>query len=271
MSPDVGYRLLAVDTETRLEQFGPRTVDRPSPGATTTVAALDPRADLHYRRSSGWSGSTDPWHLEWRDLRLELRPTPTGQVGLFPEHATMWSWLSERLLERPGASVVNLFAYTGASSLHLARQGARVTHVDASRPAVSWARRNAALSGLAGAPVRWLVDDAEAFVEREVRRHRTYDGIVLDPPTYGHGSGGRTWQLDDGLDPLLIRCARLTTARPGFLLLTAHTPGWDGARLEAALARRFGPGRSESGPLELRAEDGSVLPLGAWAWLIMAP
>ncbi len=276
MPDDDGYRLLTVDAGWRVERFGPRIVARPAPGTAAMSPPGPPRvpADLSFRRNVGWSGAAEPWTVGWENLRLELRPTATGQVGVFPEQAAMWPWLADRVAgggDASAPSVLNLFAYTGGASLHLARLGARVVHVDASRPTVAWARRNAELSDLGTAPIRWLVEDAGTLVARDVRRGRTYDGIVLDPPTWGHGAGGRPWRLEDDLDPLLAGCSRLLTARGAFVLLTAHTPGWDGARLESALDRWFRAARSESGALELTADDGTTLALGAWARAIMSP
>jgi 23S rRNA (cytosine1962-C5)-methyltransferase len=199
------------------------------------------------------------------DLTLELRPTESGQVGWFPEHAALWAGLRDAVAARPGAEVLHLFAYTGATTLTLARAGARVTHVDASRPAVAWARRNAELSRLADAPIRWIVDDAETFLRREARRGRRYQGIILDPPSYGHGRGGARWEFESGIGPLLEVC--LAVANPGaFLVLTAHTPGWDGPRLREAVeaTTRTRTARLTAGELELTAASRAVLPLGAF-------
>ncbi|HEX5825051.1 MAG TPA: hypothetical protein VFY18_11390, partial [Candidatus Limnocylindrales bacterium] len=169
---------------------------------------------------------------------------------------------------RPGREVLHLFAYSGATTLALAASGARVTHVDASRPAVTWARRNADLSGLADRPVRWIVDDALAFVRREARRGRRYGGIVLDPPTFGHGPAGTRWELDDALPDLLAACAAVADP-DAFVLLTAHTAALAAGDLAAALEVTFGvPAELEADVLELRATSGAVLPLGVAARMI---
>ncbi len=169
--------------------------------------------------------------------------------------------------------VLHLFAYTGLTTLALARAGARVAHVDASRPTVAWARRNAATSGLDDRPIRWLVDDATAFAQREQRRGRRYDGIVLDPPTYGHGGhgGGRVWRIEEDLAPLLATCAALLVPE-GFILLTAHTEGLDPDLLAGVLPMGRGSGRGtsragalERGELLLETADGRPLALGAFA------
>ena len=158
--------------------------------------------------------------------------------------------------------VLSLFGYTGGAPLACAKAGARVAHVDSSRPAVAWARRNAELSGLAGTPVRWLVEDARTFVQRERRRGKRYDGIVLDPPSYGHGTG--TWQIEEHLGPLLADLAALVGPRPSFVLLSAHTQGYDGDRLGALVREHFGVAATGE-PMMLVSRAGSRLPLGAWA------
>jgi 23S rRNA (cytosine1962-C5)-methyltransferase len=270
-----GYELLDIGGAGRLERFGTRVTDRPNPGALG--ARADPEAwltaDLRYDRYGGWSGrATDrePWTIEIEDVRLELRPTETGQVGLFPEHAAMLPWLRaatagpQRGEGRP--VVLHLFAYTGLVTLALASAGASVAHVDASRPTVAWARRNAGLAGLADRPVRWIVDDAAAFVDREMRRGRRYAGIVLDPPSYGHGPGSRAWRIDDDLPRLLAACAGILAA-DGFVLLTAHTSGFGPDRLADELARAFGRSSRavDAGDLALTTPDGRVLGVGAFA------
>jgi len=171
----------------------------------------------------------------------------------------MLPWLLERVAERDRPTVLNLFAYTGLTTLALARAGASVAHVDAARSAVSWARRNAELNSLADAPVRWLVDDARAFVAREIRRNRRFHGVVLDPPTYGHGSSGRAWRLSDDLAPLLVDIRGLLEP-DGFSLLTAHTESIDPGALGAYLGRG-----AEVGELVLDATSGARLRLGAFA------
>ncbi|MEO8570176.1 MAG: class I SAM-dependent methyltransferase [Chloroflexota bacterium] len=278
-----GYRLLDVGGGARLERFATRVTDRPHPGALgsrgDTVAWAG--ADLRFDRERGWTGSADlatPWAIEVDGLTLELKATDAGQVGLFPEHAAMIPWLRERVAAafadghprgaEPGEppSVLHLFAYTGLATLALAGAGAAVVHVDAARPTVGWARRNATLSGLEDRPVRWIVDDAMAFTAREIRRGRRYAGVVLDPPSYGHGPGSGAWRIDDDLPALLAAAARLL-ARDGFALLTAHSPGFEADRLATELGRALGqrPADIEAGPLWLETPDGRRLELGAFA------
>jgi 23S rRNA (cytosine1962-C5)-methyltransferase len=264
---DAEYELIDAGGGARLERFGSRIVDRPHPGALGPRLQKDAwlAADLRFDRDRGWSGpaaSYGPWTIRLSAVTLQLRATDAGQVGVFPEHAAMRPWV----VERAAATVLNLFAYTGLLTLALAASGAAVTHVDAARPAVAWARRNAELSGLADRPVRWIVDDARAFVAREARRGRRYDGVILDPPTYGHGTGGSAWRLEEDLPALLDAC-RTVLANDAFALVTAHTPGLDAGRLGSLVARalRRSAGRVETGDLTLATSDGRRLELGAFA------
>ena len=272
-----GYDLLDAGDGRRLERFGELVVDRPAPMAEDPLR--DPlawnRADLRFRRYVGWDSVGDdepaPWPMRDGDLTFELRPTETGQVGWFPEQAPNRAWICDAVAGLEATpSVLNLFAYTGAATLSAAAAGASVTHVDASRPSVAWARRNADLSGLADRPVRWIVDDVEGFVAREIRRERRYDAVVLDPPSYGHGAAGRSWKLEERLAGLLAACVRVTGGDPAFVVLTAHTPGIGPDRLADELAEAFGRriAEIEAGELGLRSRSGVHLRLGAFARMI---
>jgi 23S rRNA (cytosine1962-C5)-methyltransferase len=256
----------------RLERFGEVIVDRPAPGAFAPRRFGRDRwasADLLFEREGGWSGPITPWTIELDGLTLELRPTSAGGVGLYPEHRQLWPFLVKALAGTESPSVLHLFASTGATTLALARAGASVTHVDASRPSVAWARRNAALSGLEDAPIRWIVDDALAFTSREARRGRRYDAVVLDPPSYGHGPGGRRWDLGEAL-PELLDAVAAVTADEAAVLLTAHTTGLGAGDLTGALDDAFhGRGRTVAEPMELRATSGAVLPAGLAARMIL--
>ncbi len=273
------YELIDLAAGRRLERFGARLIDRPAPAAGDERPRRPERwreADARYEPDAGgegrWLSATrTPWTIEIAGLELvlELRLADGGQVGLFPEHLGLARWLCDRL---PGGSadageplhILNLFAYTGAATIALASTGTRVTHVDASRAAVGWAQRNAALAGLADRPVRWIVDDAERFVAREARRGRHYDGIVLDPPSFGRDPRGRSWRLEDRLESLLAACATVLAPEPRTVVLSAHTPGFGPGRLVAAIEAAFGL-RAEGVELGVESSAGRRLPLGAAA------
>jgi 23S rRNA (cytosine1962-C5)-methyltransferase len=272
---DSEYALLDLGDGRQLARFGRFVVDRPYPAAVERArdrGAWD-SADLRFDRGPGtWSttdGSALPeaWAMRHDGLTFELRPAPSGQVGFFGEQIEPWRWIREA----GAATVLNLFAYTGGATLAAAAAGGQVTHVDGSRPAVAWARRNAELSGLAAAPIRWIVDDAVAFTEREARRGRRYQGLVLDPPSYGHGPRGERWTLGARRPELLGTCLAVLD-RPAFILLTAHAEGLAAEDLAAALGdalaragRRVVPGAIDHGPLILRARSGAQAPAGVLA------
>lgn len=278
-----GHALLDFGDGRRLDAFGALLMDRPAPGATEAPRAPERWAgSTVYRRGAGWLGPDGSpvrdvaGEIRIADLVMEVRLAPSGQVGVFPEHAANVAWLAGAVRSRLAATgrtlgppeVLNLFAYTGLATLAAARAGAVVVHVDASRPSVAAARRNAVSSGLADRPIRWIVDDAIAFVRREARRNRRYHGLVLDPPSYGHGgkAGQPAWRLDERIMELLDACAGIA-APDAFWLLTAHSPGWDPDRLAATLAAATDarPGEIEGLPLALVAESGAILRLGAAA------
>jgi 23S rRNA (cytosine1962-C5)-methyltransferase len=202
-------------------------------------------------------------------LVFELRRTDFGHLGLFPEQADNWKWLTG-VIAAAGKplKVLNLFAYTGGSTLAACAAGAEVVHIDAAKNVVAWARKNAELSGLADRPIRWIAEDALKFARRELRRGQSYDAVILDPPSYGHGPAGQPWKLGDHLPELLNLCGELTTGRRAFILLSCHTPGYDSALLQQLLRDAFGRGREEAGEMRLVAADGRELPCGHFArWI----
>lgn len=274
---DGDYELIDAGEGRRLERFGSHILDRPQAGADGD--RLDGpswlMATLRYDRSVGWqagdaaSAVPSAWPISVAGIRLELRPGPGGEIGFFPDHLLPTSWVRSMLLEgRAGgepAEVLHLFGHTGLATLVAAGAGARVTHVDASRPAVSQARRNASLSGLEERPIRWIVEDAGQYVRREGRRGRRYDLLVIDPPSYGHGPTGRAWRLEADLGPLLDACAAIAseTAR---VLLTSHSAIVSPEDLGSQLASAFGRAQPiTTGGLDLRARSGARLHLGAFA------
>jgi 23S rRNA (cytosine1962-C5)-methyltransferase len=271
------YQLIDFGDGRKLEQFGDYLIDRCCPSAEGLHRRYPSRwiaADARHERIGTAGGNwrvrqrfPKSWCIEIETWRMELRTTASGQVGMFPEQIENWIWLAAQLNRRGGpARLLNLFAYTGGSSLSAAAAGAEVVHVDSAKSAVSWARRNADLSGLGDAPIRWIVEDAARFVRREIRRGNRYDAIVLDPPSYGHGPKGETWKMDRHLRELLVDCAHLVRSRSPLLLLTCHTPGFDDALLKSMLSDCFPRCDADlfvGRPLRIRAEDGRHLASGA--------
>ena len=271
------YQLLDFGRGRRLERFGPVVLDRPCPTAESirpAVPELWSSADARFERLGGEQGRwtlrgdlPQHWTIAHGRMIFELKRTDFGHVGLFPEQAENWDWLADQVRRsRNDAAgpmkVLNLFAYTGGSTLAAAASGARVTHVDAARNVVAWARRNTELSGLADAPIRWIAEDAVIFAEREIRRGNRYDAVILDPPSYGHGRHGEAWRLAADLPRLLASCAELTNGRPRFVLLTCHTSGFSPAGLRELLATVFGSVEVKAAPLALAASSGQSLPSG---------
>jgi 23S rRNA (cytosine1962-C5)-methyltransferase len=228
------YQLLDFGAGRKLERFGRYVIDRPSPAAADAIQRdRNPwqAADARYERGEGEQGMWSfnrridgPWAVRHGSLTLELKFTELGQLGVFPEQADNWDWLSSqtRAAGRP-LKILNLFAYTGTSTLAAAAAGAEVVHVDAAANAVAWARRNAKASQLADAPTRWITEDAVKFARRELKRKNGYDAVVLDPPGYGHGPHGEIWKLAEHLGELWSMCLELTAARRKFMLLSCHS------------------------------------------------
>lgn len=270
------YQLLDFGEGRKLEQFGGVRLDRPCPTAERirrTDESLWPSADARFERTSATSGRwicrpglPERWTVAHGPLVFELKRSETGHVGLFPEQAESWDWIAAKVrsAEKP-LRVLNLFGYTGGSTLATAAAGAEVTHVDAAQNVVAWARRNAALSGLDSAPIRWIAEDAMKFARREVKRGRRYDAVILDPPSYGHGPHGEVWRLSKHLPRMLALCAELTAGQCQFLLLSCHTSGFDPARLEALFHKSFGQameGSIASDWMRLCTPTGRELPSG---------
>jgi len=270
-----GHALLDSGAGEKLERFGDFVLVRPDPQALWR-RRLDhgawERADLVFVRESDRGGRFETrgnappkegWPLEFDGARFWIRPTPFKHVGVFPEQAPNWRWTSEKLRALgPGARVLNLFGYTGVASLLARRAGAEVTHVDASRQSLAWARENAALSGLGEDGLRWVLDDALVFAKREARRGARYHGILLDPPHHGRGPKGEKWQLESGLAPLVAACGELLAER-SFLVLSSYAVGYTALSFWNLLAELEG-GDVEAGELVLVEEGpgGRRLPAG---------
>ena len=271
------YELLDTNDGERLERWGKYILVRPDPQVIWHGVAAHPawkRADGVYRRSSTGGGKwvvnklPESWNIRYGSLGFVLRPMGFKHTGLFPEQAANWDWFSNliREAERP-IRVLNLFAYTGGATMAAASAGASVVHVDAAKGIVAQAKENAVLSGLADAPIRYIVDDCKKFVEREIRRGNHYEGIIMDPPSYGRGPGGEVWKLEDCVDELIGLAAQLLSDRPLFFLVNSYTTGLSPLTmsylLDLKVKSRFG-GYIESGELGLRVtQTGAYLPCGA--------
>ncbi|RKY19336.1 MAG: SAM-dependent methyltransferase [Planctomycetota bacterium] len=291
--PIEGYALLDCGDGEKLERFGGVVLRRPDPLAMWRPerdAAFWAQADLSFVRESDRGGRwqprrgaaplPEPWTLTHRDTRLLLRPTPFKHVGVFPEQASNWLWTAQRIAqlaptfvarEEPRPRLLNLFAYTGAASVAAAQAGAFVTHVDASKPAMRWARENAAASGLAPDAVRWICDDALQFVQRERRRGRRYDGVLLDPPPYGRGPDGQRWTFEEGVVELLADIAGLLEPDAGFVVLSCYAVGTSPLAFQQMLAE-LGAAEVSAGELALPVQDSArLLPAGLCARWWRAP
>lgn len=232
----IDYELLDCSDGERLERWGNVTLIRPDPQIIWNDSKNAPEwnnAHARYIRSSSGGGAWDykrklpeEWEISYGKLCFKVKPTGFKHTGLFPEQAVNWDYCSELIksANRP-INVLNLFAYTGGATLACAAAGASVCHCDAVKGMVDWARSNAALSGLSDKPIRWIVDDANKFIKREIRRGVKYDGIILDPPSYGRGTNGEMWKLEDCIYDLMTSCTQLLSDRPLFVLLNSYTTG----------------------------------------------
>ena len=230
------YELLDVNKANRLERWGDIILIRPDPQAIWDLPQDDKlwgSAHAVYHRSSSGGGYweaikkvPDVWSISFKDLKFNLKPMGFKHTGIFPEQSVNWSLMQDiiKSQNRP-VKVLNLFAYTGGATVACLKAGASVTHVDASKGMVAWAKENAVISGVADKPVRWLVDDCKKFVEREIRRGNKYDGVVMDPPSYGRGPNGEVWKLENNLEELLKLTSQILSDNPIFFLLNTYTAG----------------------------------------------
>ena len=258
------FSLLDCGNGEKLEQWGPYVLVRPDPQAIWKPVGKHPgwkRCDARYHRSNtgggAWENRTLPpeavregWAIRYRELTFLVKPMSFKHTGIFPEQAANWDFVAERTKKRLSRGkpmrILNLFAYTGAATAAALAAGAEVCHVDAARGMVAWAKENAAASGVAGKPVRWIVDDCAAFIEREIRRGRFYDGIILDPPSYGRGPGGQVWKMETNLYPFMELCERVLSDDPDFVLMSAYTAGLNPGVAGYVLGRAVGEKRGGS-------------------------
>lgn len=281
------YEVIDTSCGEKLERWGKYILVRPDPQVIWNTEKTEPgwrKMNGHYHRSTKGGGEWEFFHLpqEWSiqyeganklHLTFNLKPFSFKHTGLFPEQAVNWDWFSsiikDALKNDPTheIKVLNLFAYTGGATLSAAAAGAHVTHVDASKGMVNWAKENAASSGLSDAPIRWLVDDCVKFVEREIRRGNTYDAIIMDPPSYGRGPKGEIWKIEDSIFPFIELTTKILAEKPLFFLINSYTTGLQPAVLtymmETAIVSQFG-GRVSSSEIGLPvSSNGLVLPCGA--------
>lgn len=271
------YELIDCSDGQKLERWGNQILVRPDPQAIWKTPRTNPawnKPSAKYSRSSDggghWEKSDVPssWQVHFRELTFNVKPMNFKHTGIFPEQAANWDFAMNEIGKagRP-ISVLNLFAYTGGATIACAKAGASVCHVDAAKGMVSWAKENAASSGLESAPIRFIVDDCIKFVEREIRRGKKYDAIIMDPPSYGRGPGGEVWKLEDSLWDFVSLCAGVLSDDPLFVIINSYTTGLSPSVLtyisESIFTKKFG-GKSESAELGLPVrESGLILPCGA--------
>ena len=275
------YEVIDCSKGEKLERWGQYTLVRPDPQVIWDTGHHNPawkKKNGHYHRSNKGGGEwefrnlPEEWSITYRDLTFNLKPFSFKHTGLFPEQAVNWDWCSEKIKKATKEKgrqlkVLNLFAYTGGATVSAAAAGAAVTHVDASKGMVTWAKENALSSGLSNAPIRWLVDDCVKFVEREIRRGNTYDGIIMDPPSYGRGPKGEIWKIEESIYPFIQLTTKLLSKDSVFFLINSYTTGLQPAVLSyminTAIVPQFG-GRVEAEEIGLPVtESGLVLPCGA--------
>ena len=248
------YEVLDTSNGEKLERCGKYLLVRPDPQVIWNTPHEHPgwkKKNGHYHRSSKGGGEWEfldlpnEWSISYKDLTFHLKSFSFKYTGLFPEQAVNWDWFSSLIkgASRP-IKVLNLFAYTGGATISAAKAGAQVTHVDASKGMVSWAKENAAASGLSDAPIRWLVDDCTKFVERELRRGNHYDGIIMDPPSYGRGPKGEIWKIEENIFPFIELTTKLLSDKPLFFLINSYTTGLQPAvlsyMLNLTVKKKFG-------------------------------
>ena len=275
------YEVLDCSEGEKLERWGEYTLVRPDPQViwNTKKSSQWKKVNGHYHRSSKGGGEweffslPEQWSIDYKSLGLtfNLKPFKFKHTGVFPEQAVNWEWFSQKIKDAKAQGheikVLNLFAYTGGATLAAAKAGAKVTHVDASKGMVNWAKENAKSSGLENAPIRWIIDDCVKFVEREIRRENFYDAVIMDPPSYGRGPKGEIWKIEDAVYPLIELCSKVLTKDPLFYLISSYTTGLQPAVLTYMLSTVMNPkfgGKAYAEEIGLPVkETGLVLPCGA--------
>lgn len=272
------YELIDCSDGERLERWGDIILIRPDPQIIWHSDRKNPlwrNAHARYHRSNKGGGHwemykkvPDSWQIRFKNLRFNVKPMGFKHTGVFPEQAVNWDWVQDKIKQenRP-LNILNLFGYTGCATLAAMDAGAKVCHVDASKGMVNWAKENAQSSGIADKPVRWLVDDCVKFVNREIRRQNKYDGIIMDPPSYGRGPGGEVWKIEEQIYSFIELCVKVMSGNPSFLILNSYTTGLSPAVMEyllnVELVPRFG-GKVSADEIGLKVtETGMCLPCGS--------
>lgn len=272
------YEVIDTSGGEKLERWGEYILVRPDPQVIWNTSKKHQgwkKMNGHYHRSDKGGGEWEffnlpkQWEISYKDLRFNLQPFSFKHTGLFPEQAVNWDWFSEKIRNAEGEQikVLNLFAYTGGATLAAAKAGAAVTHVDAAKGMVTWAKENAFSSGLGEAPIRYIVDDCVKFVEREIRRGNKYDAVIMDPPSYGRGPKGEIWKIEDSIYPFIQLCTKLLNDKPLFFLINSYTTGLQAGVLkymlsEELLSKFAGSVTADEIGLAV-SESGLVLPCGA--------
>jgi 23S rRNA (cytosine1962-C5)-methyltransferase len=259
------YELLDSGEGYRLERFGRYTIAKPDPQAIWKKSLSSTewqKADATFERDT-WVRKNDipeRWTVNYHGLKFYAKLTPFKHTGIFPEQHLHWDFIQKSIKNHQSdTSVLNLFAYTGIASLAAASAGATVTHVDASRPAITWAHENQEVAGLSAKPIRWILDDVVRFVEKEVRRGRKYDGIIMDPPIYGHGPNGEVWDFAKSFPKLIELCSRLLSDKPLFVIVNAYAISASSLMLENVLRDYLNKGNIEVGELVLKGQSAQRL------------
>ncbi len=259
------YQLLDSGDGHKLERFGDYTLIRPCAQAVWRPS-IKQAADAIFTREEKWAYHKKlpkSWNILHGGVEFKIQPTDFGHLGLFPEHADLWEWMRTKI--KKDSRVLNLFAYSGGVTLAAAQEGAEVCHLDASKGMVDWARENAALNQLEKAPIRWIVDDAIKFLNREKKRQSFYDGIILDPPTFGRGSKGEVFKIERDIIPLLELCSELLSKKPLFVIFSCHTPGFTPLGMRHLLGQTMPKGEIEAGEMALHSSGTISIPSGSFA------
>ncbi|WP_075883886.1 class I SAM-dependent methyltransferase [Candidatus Protochlamydia sp. W-9] len=277
--PFQSYALIDSGNGRKLEQFGPYVLSRPCSQAVwkpqlSLAKWNEAQASFSRELENKWTNLPnipEVWHIEVAGVVFKISATDFGHLGIFPEQKSFWDWIQKIL--RPYASkkekprILNLFAYSGGSTLAAAKAGAAVCHLDASKGMVTWARENAALNHLEHAPIRWIVEDVKKFLARELKRGSRYEGIILDPPSFGRGSKGELFKIEDEVTQLLQSCRDLLSERPLFVMFSCHTPGFSPVVMHHLLSQAMQgvKGKIEFGEMLLEGPDSLKLPSGTYA------